>query len=449
MRPKGRILLMCTALILRAAGASAQTDPASTPIKMDITLKEAIKIALSENPTIRVADKDIELKKTADKEAWQQLLPEANVSGSLTHTLLAAEMKLNGNTFKMGQDGTTTGNAAVSLSLPIFAPAVYKTMSMTKADIQLALEQSRASKLDLTNQVTKAFYQLLLAQDSYEVMKQSYAISEENFNVVNSKYAHGAVSEYDKISAEVQMRSMSSSLTSAQTALSLAQLQLKVLMGVTEDVTLNIKDRLENYEDELILADPETSKQELTNNSQLKQFDLNKTLLEKTRKVLQTSFMPTLSFSLNYQYQSLYNNSFNIFRYDWAPSSSFVFTLSIPIFKASNWTKLKSNRIQIMQLEDNRLNTERQLSMAVESYTNNMLASIKQVESNKEAVRQADKARLISSKRYDVGKGTILELNQSEVALTQAKLTYNQSIYDYLTNKADLDYTLGRETYNE
>ena len=307
---------MCTALILRAAGASAQTDPASTPIKMDITLKEAIKIALSENPTIRVADKDIELKKTADKEAWQQLLPEANVSGSLTHTLLAAEMKLNGNTFKMGQDGTTTGNAAVSLSLPIFAPAVYKTMSMTKADIQLALEQSRASKLDLTNQVTKAFYQLLLAQDSYEVMKQSYAISEENFNVVNSKYVHGAVSEYDKISAEVQMRSMSSSLTSAQTALSLAQLQLKVLMGVTEDVTLNIKDRLENYEDELILADPETSKQELTNNSQLRQFDLNKTLLEKTRKVLQTSFIPTLSFSLNYQYQSLYNNSFNIFRYD-------------------------------------------------------------------------------------------------------------------------------------
>lgn len=440
---------MCTALILGAAGASAQTNPASTPIKMDITLKEAIKIAMSENPTIRVADKDIELKKVADKEAWQQLLPEANVSGSLTHTLLAAEMKLNGNTFKMGQDRTTTGNAAVSLSLPIFAPSVYKTMSMTKADIELALEQSRASKLDLTNQVTKAFYQLLLAQDSYEVMKQSYAISEENFNVVNSKYVHGAVSEYDKISAEVQMRSMGSSLTSAQTALTLAQLQLKVLMGVTENVTLNIQDSLESYEDKLMLADPETSKQELVNNSQLKQFDLNKNLLEKTRKVLQTSFMPTLSFSINYQYQSLYNSSFKIFRYDWAPSSSFVFTLNIPIFKASNWTKLKSNRIQIMQLEDNRLDTERQLRMAVESYTNNMLASIKQVESNKEAVKQADKARVISLKRYDVGKGTILELNQSEVALTQAKLTYNQSIYDYLTNKADLDYTLGRETYNE
>ena len=52
---------------------------------------------------------------------------------------------------------------------------------------------------------------------------------------------------------------------------------------------------------------------------------------------------------------------------------------------------------------------------------------------------------MLSAKRYDVGKGTILELNQSETALTQAELTYHQSIFDFLTNKADLDYTLGRE----
>lgn len=83
--------------------------------------------------------------------------------------------------------------------------------------------------------------------------------------------------------------------------------------------------------------------------------------------------------------------------------------------------------------------------MAVESYKNNMASTIAQVESNREAVKQADKAVTIASKRYDVGRGTILELNQSETALTQAQLTYNQSIYDYLSNKADLEYTLGIE----
>ena len=47
--------------------------------------------------------------------------------------------------------------------------------------------------------------------------------------------------------------------------------------------------------------------------------------------------------------------------------------------------------------------------------------------------------------RYEVGKGTVLELNSSQVSLTQAQLTYNQSIYDYLVSKADLDQVLGKQ----
>jgi outer membrane protein TolC len=123
--------------------------------------------------------------------------------------------------------------------------------------------------------------------------------------------------------------------------------------------------------------------------------------------------------------------------------------VNIPIFHASTWTKLKSNKMQISQLEDTRVNTRRQLSLATESYTKNMASSIAQVESNAEAVKQASKAVEISSKRYEVGRGTILELNQSEIALTQTELTYVQSIYNYLTNKADLEYTLGRENFKK
>jgi outer membrane protein TolC len=83
--------------------------------------------------------------------------------------------------------------------------------------------------------------------------------------------------------------------------------------------------------------------------------------------------------------------------------------------------------------------------MQVTSYKSNMQASSEQVLSNKEAMNQANKALLISKKRYEVGKGTVLELNSSQVSLTQAELTYGQSIYDYLTAKADLDLVLGRE----
>ncbi len=436
---KGKGLLLGVGLLLGAGTLNAQ--------QLDLTLQQAIDIALDENPTIKVADKEIQVKKIADTEAWQALLPSVTANASVQHTLLAAEMNLGGNKFKMGEDNTNTGVLAGTLSLPLFAPTVYQNMKLTKTDIELAREQARNSRLDLVNQVTKAFYQMLLSQDSYKVMQESYKTSKENFDVVNEKYKVGSVSEYDKISAEVQMRSMNSSMVSTQTALTLAELQLKVLMGIDPNIKVVINDKLENYENELVLAEVDDTEAALQNNSAMRQFDINREMLDRALKIQRTSFMPTVSFSLTGQYQSLYNKNWSLWDYDWSPSASFTIGISIPIFTASNWTKLKTTKLQISELEDNRLNTRRQLAMSAQSYMHNMASSIVQVESNKEAVRQADKAVAIAAKRYDVGKGTILELNQSEVALTQSQLTYNQSIYDYLVNKSELDYTLGRETY--
>jgi outer membrane protein TolC len=426
------------------AQESVQTESVGT---LELNLERAIEIALAENPTIKVADKDIELKKVADKEAWQALLPEVNVTGNLQHTILATEMKLGGEKFKMGKDNANTVAAVATLSIPMFAPTIYQNMKLTKTDIKLAQEKARSSRLDLINQVSKAYYQALLAKDSYEVMQKSFKTSKQNYEVVEKKFNVGRVSEYDKISAEVQMRSMESALTSAQTGMTLAMLQLKVLMGVTENVDLKINDQLKNYENQLFLPETYSFVQELQNNSSLRQFELNKNLLERSLKIQRTNFMPTLAFQLTGQYQSLYNKDWALWNYEYAPSASFTLVLSIPIYKAKNWTGLKKIKIQMAQLEDNRINTERQLNMAAQSYSKNMASSIAQIGSNKTAVQQADKAVMISEKRYEVGRGTILELNQSEVALTQAELTYNQSIYDYLNNRADLDYTLGRETY--
>ena len=437
--------MLLTAMALCAFGfAKAQTEQAAQNT-LTLTLDKALEIALDENPTIKVAAEEIALKKVASKEAWQSLLPEASLNGSLDHTIKAAEMKLNDMSFKMGQDGTNTANAGLSMNLPLFAPAVYRAMSMTKTDIELAVEKSRASELDLINQVTKAYYQLMLAQDSYEVLQGSYKLAEDNFNVVNAKYQQGAVSEFDKISAEVQMRSIKPNVISAANAVTLAKLQLKVLMGITADVDIKTDDNLTNYESMLFANQLKEEDMSLENNTTMKQFELNMKLLEKNVKSLKTNFMPTLSMSFSYQYQSLYNPNINFFDYTWSNSSSLMFNLSIPLYRASNFTKVKSARIQMRQLDWNRIDTERKLNMQVVSYRNNMTASSEQVVSNKENVMQAEKAVQIAGKRYEVGKGTVLELNSSQVSLTQAQLTYNQSIYDYLVAKADLDQVLGKQ----
>lgn len=442
-----KLLMGLGVLLIGTLSVDAQEQGMSSLGTMDLTLDKAIDIALAENPTIRVADKDVELKKVADTGAWQSLLPTLDATLSFSHSIKVAEMKIGGNKIKFGQDGSSTATGALTMNLPVFAPAVYQNMKLTKEDILLAQEKARSSRLDLVNQVTKAYYSALLAQDSYGVMKKAYNTSKENFDVVNNKFKVGRVSEYDKISAEVQMRSMNSSLVSAQTGLNLAMLQLKVLMGVTANVDIAIDDSLNRYESTLVLPQANDGTLSLGNNSTLLQMDYNMQLLERTRKLLKTNFMPTVAIQLSGQYQSVSNPDWNVFGYSYSPSASVALAVNIPIFHADNWTKLKSNRLQISQLEDTRLDTERKLNMAMESYKQNMASTIAQVESNSEAVKQAGKAVQISEKRYEVGRGTILELNQSETALTQAELTYVQSIYDYLTNKADLDYTLGRETY--
>ena len=435
-------ILFAVALV---TGVAVNAQTAGTNAVLKLTLDDALNIALSDNPTIKVAEQQIEVKKISKDEAWQTLLPSADFSGTVQYTLLAALMKLNGMEFKMGQDNTSTWNGQIQISMPIFAPTIYATMNMTKTDLINAIEQSRSSKLDLVNQVTKAYYQVILAQDSYDVLCKSLEQAQKNFDVVKSLYELGGTSEYDKISAEVQLRSLNPTVIQARNAVSLAKLQLMVLMGVDPETEIVVEGSLEDYEDLLYDEALQAGGYSLANNTNMRQLKLNETMLNQTLHMQKMNFLPTLSLAGTYSFQSLYNDNWNVFDYTWAKSSSIVLSLSVPIFRIGNFTKLRSTRLQISQLNENIGYTEKQLNMQVRSYVDNMKASAEQVASNHEAIEQAEKGREIASKRYEIGKGTILELNNSEVSLTQAKLTYSQSIYNYLAAKADLDKVLGNE----
>ena len=435
-------LFMAVALF---AGAAVHAQNAGKNAVLKLTLDDALSIALSDNPTIKVAEQQIEVKKISKDEAWQSLLPSADFSGTVQYTVLAAVMKLNGMEFKMGQDNTSTWNGQVQVSLPVFAPTVYATMNLTKTDLDNAVEQSRSSKLDLVNQVTKAYYQVILAQDSYDVLCKSLEQAQKNFDVVKSLYELGGTSEYDKISAEVQLRSLNPTVIQARNAVNLAKLQLKLLMGIDPETELAIEGSLEDYENQLYAESLGAGDYSLEDNTNLRQLKLNETMLNQSLKVQKMNFMPTLALAGTYSFQSLYNDNWKFYNYDWAKSSSVVLSLSVPIFRMGNFTKIRSTKLQISQLSENIDYTRKQLDVQVRSYIDNMKANADQVASNHEAIEQAEKGREIASKRYEIGKGTILELNNSEVSLTQAKLTYSQSIYNYLAAKADLDKVLGND----
>ena len=427
--------MMMVALAVCSLGATAQET-------LRLTLDKAIEIALSDNPTIEVANQTVELKKISDKETVLGLLPEASLTGAYTRTIKKQTMVMNGMKFQVGIPNQYQGGLTVSL--PIFAPALYKSMKLTKTDVELAVEQARASKQDLVNQVTKAFYQMLLAQDSYAVLEKSYAQAEANYNIVKAKFDQGRVSEYDKISAEVQMRNLQPSVISTRNAVELSRLQLVVLMNVDPEMAFELDGNLADYEEAVFAGVLTADSTSLNNNSSLKQMDMSTRMLQQTLTLNKQSFAPMVALQFNYMYTCMADD-FKFKDYEWNPYSNVSLSVSIPLFKYSNFSTVKKTNLQIAQMMTNRDYTARQLAMQQQSYLNSMAASAEQVSSNKEAITQAQKGRDIAEKLYEVGRGTVLELNSAEVALTQARLTYAQSIFDYLTAKADLDKLQGKE----
>lgn len=167
--------------------------------------------------------------------------------------------------------------------------------------------------------------------------------------------------------------------------------------------------------------------------------DLQAKQLEKTLTMQKFDYLPTLSLTGLYQWTAM-NNDFKFKDYMWNPYSMVGVSLSIPIFSGgSKFYKIKQTRNSIEQLSLQREDTQRNLQLAIKQYIDNMNTCVKRFDASQKGVEQAERGYMISQKRYDTGAGTLLEMNDSELALTQAKLNFNQAIYDYMVAKADLE----------
>ena len=74
-----------------------------------------------------------------------------------------------------------------------------------------------------------------------------------------------------------------------------------------------------------------------------------------------------------------------------------------------------------------------------------MNKAVKQVDAAQRSVELSEKAYTISSKRYENGAGTMIELQNAALAITQSSLSYRQAISEYLSAKADLEKLLGND----
>jgi outer membrane protein len=429
----------------------------SIPLKLvaqdtlSISLSKALEITLNESPIIKVANKEIQRVDYSKKEKFAALYPSISANSTYQRTLAKQKMFFSIPGFPSNPDGIAIGqdntlNAGISASLPIFSPTLWASLQMTELDAQLVLESARSSKLSLINQVTKAYYTILMAQDSYDVLKRTYNNTVENARIVKNKYTQGAVSEYEWIRADVQVRNVSSSVVASQSAVNLSKLQLKMLMGMDMYVVFKVQGSLADFEANILGDALSVNTSSMHKNSDLNQFDIKSKQLVHSLKIQKSTWWPTLAASFNYQYMAMANDDIQFSDYRWFPNSTVALSLSVPLYQGgARVYKQRQLEIQLDELKDQRKNLQRNLELQTMTYLDNIKKAMGNIESNKEGMRQAMKAMTISQKRYEIGSGTYLDLTNSELSYIQAGLSYNQSIFDYLSAKADLEKILGTE----
>ena len=446
---------MCIAWMTVLFAFTAKARGAQPPV--ELTLEKAIEIALSENPSVKVADREIQKVNYARKSAWYGLIPSLEATGQYSKYLAPSTMSLAGMVVELPTDFNAT--ATLQLSLPLFAPALWKSIRMTGIDMQLAVEKAHASRITLRNDVTKAYYGVLLAQASYKALQDGYLLAEEVYSQAKKRFELGLSAEYDAISAEVQMKNLQPNLLEVENGIERSKLYLKVLMGIDASVPLIIKGNLSDYEKDIHPQKRWEANSPLRGaggwgaNTDLKQLDIQKQQLQKLLQLQQTQRMPTLAAFGQYGYAGTGNKAAtSFFTGEFSPASRSWFSqgllvglqLNIPLTGIfTNTFKEKQTAVQIHQLSIQRDYLEKNIDLQIRTAIDNMNKAAKQAEVAKKNEHLAQKGYEIASKRYENGAGTVIELQNASLALTQSLLTYNQSIESYLASKADLDKLLG------
>ena len=419
--------------------------------QMTLSLNDAIEIALSDNPTIVVAGLEVERYDYVKKQTVASLYPKLDVSGQYSYALRKQEMA-QGIAF----GGKNTINATASLSLPLFVPSVYRQMKLNDTQMALAVESARASRIDMIAAVRAAYYNVLLAEQSMAVLHEAIKTTEEVVENTKNLYDAGLAAEYDYITAQVQLSNLKPQVIQAQNGIDLTKRQLKMYLSIPEETEINIVGSLDDFRDAVLLdTDYDV---DLANNTTMKTLELQSELLEHQEKLIQTTRMPTIAAfgQISYIGQEPSNlgglmggmaggaGAASDKKLWWQYPISLGAQISIPIFSGfSKTNQLREVRNQQAQLEIQREYTERGIMLQVQASVNNLLTARETMMANELTVEQAQKAYDIALTRYNAGAGTILELNNSQLTLTQAQLNYSQSIYDYLSAHAEYEKALG------
>lgn len=442
---KQRILLF-TVFILAPVFLEAQTQ--------EITIEEAIQIALDNNYQLKQAENNLDLTETQVFSAKADYLPSLNssMSGSRNVGRQFVQEDLSFD------DRTTYGvNGSISANMTIFEG--FRNISNLRGAQANKLSQEENVKRMRENIIFNAasrFLQVAVDEELLRISEANLEASTSQLEQIEAQVEVGSRPTVDLYNQEATVANDELSVIQNENALSVSKAQL---MRVMQDESIeDIQIRMPSSEDlSLIPREMDLNEMIETALSTRSDFAAQEFAIidnEMNRRIARSSLYPSLTAnaSLSGRYSDQFidpatgeTSTFGDQFLDQNVNRSIGLSLQIPIFNRwNNRTNLESAHIQLKNSKLELDNIRFQISEEVRQAYSDYRALGKELESTERALIAAERAYETEQQRYEVGSTTLIELNQANANFVQAQSNRIQAVYNFVFQEKLLDYYIGR-----
>jgi outer membrane protein len=433
-------LLICCGLIISCFAHGQTTKDSSFT---NATITNCVQYALKHQPLIQqsIIDEDITERQIQTRlSAWY---PQVNFGYNFQHNFQLPVAYSEGTYITTGTFNSS--NIGLGATQAIFSQDLLLA-SRTANDVRKQARQTTTSnKIDISVNVSKAFYDVLFTEKQAEVLAQDTIRLVKSLKDAYNQYEGGLVDKTDYKRATISLNNTRAQLKQTYALIAAKYTYLKQLMGYPQNDSLDLQydttqmetvaiidtNQLINYQDRI----------------EYQQLETEQRLLQSNLKYYKWSFLPTVSAYGNYNLGYL-NNDFSQTYSQSYPNSDIGLSLSVPIFQGNKRiqevreAELQLDRLNwdFTSLKDN-INTEYQQALAV--YKGNLADYL----ALKDNVQLANDVYNVIDLQYRSGVKTYLDVIVAESDLRSAQLNYYNALYQLLQSKLDVEKALGTVQY--
>ncbi len=402
-----------------------------------LALDKCLKIAIANNPTIRAAISNTEVFKNRVGRARAEYFPKFDISNGYSFDNQSAFMSifdLDVNSFEMFNIG---------ISQLIFDFGKTGTaIDIQKTHLSAEKAELRATINDIAFNVKQAYFTLLLAFHTQDVIKESVEQYEQLLAQAKAFYEVGSKPKIDVLTAEVNLSNAKLDLIRAKNRVEVAFASLNNTMGLPESPVYRLKDKLRYLEE--VFEFKEMIQTAYDNRPDFKSAVLKVKASEKEVKLAKKDYFPTIKGGAGFNLTAFDTDLGSNIDEGWRAGVN----LDLPILNPY-LTHKKINEAKAAY--------EKETSDA-ESLKNDLYFQVKQaytdfveaknsVPASEVALAQAEENYSLAKGRYEVGVGDPIELKDAELTYRSAKLAYYEALYDYNVALARIENVIGTGIY--